>query len=69
MTEQERSSIPGAHLSRTASEALARRRRGRNLALLAGLVALALLFYFISIAKLSHSDRNSPVISATEAPK
>lgn len=31
---------------------LARRRRGRNLALLLALLAVALLFYFITLAKL-----------------
>lgn len=55
-------------LSRAASEALARKRRGRNLALLVALLALAALFYFISIAKLSHPHRSTAVTPATGAP-
>ncbi len=57
------------HLSRADSEALGRRRRGRNLALLAALIGLAALFYFISIAKLSHPDAGRPVTPAAQAPR
>lgn len=46
---------PGfSHLSRAESEALGRRRRGRNLAMLIGLVALAAIFYAIAMVKLAH---------------
>ena len=40
------------HLSRRESDAVARRRRGRNLALLAALVLVVALFYAITIAKM-----------------
>jgi hypothetical protein len=44
---------PGAdHLSRRESDVVARRRRGRNLALLAALIGVVVLFYAITIAKL-----------------
>ncbi len=45
-----------AHLSRAESDALNRRRRGRNLAMLVALVAVVVLFYAISIVKLAHPD-------------
>ncbi|MBN8888904.1 MAG: hypothetical protein J0H91_01260 [Rhodospirillales bacterium] len=41
-------------LSRTESDALGRRRRGRNWALLAALLAFSALFYAIAIVKLSN---------------
>jgi hypothetical protein len=34
---------------------LARRRRGRNIAMLVALLALALLFYAISMVKMAHT--------------
>lgn len=40
-------------LSRAESQAVARRRRGRNWALLAVLLAIVALFFAISIVKLS----------------
>lgn len=42
-----------APLSRADSDALARRRRGRNWALLLALLAIVGLFYAISIVKLA----------------
>lgn len=42
-----------ARLSRRESEDIARRRRGRNWAMLIVLVGLALLFYAISIVKMA----------------
>ena len=44
------------HLSREASEALAKRRRGRNIAMLIALLALSLLFYLIALVKLHSPD-------------
>jgi len=41
-------------LSREASALLGRQRRGRNLLLLAVLLGLVVLFYFMAIVKLSH---------------
>ncbi len=43
-----------ASLSRTESEAMARHRRGRNLAMLLALLALCGLFYLITLVKLAH---------------
>jgi hypothetical protein len=43
----------GASLSRAESAAIGRRRRGRNLAMLAVLVALCGLFYLITLVKLT----------------
>jgi hypothetical protein len=40
------------HLSREASEALAKRRRGRNIAMLIALLALSALFYLIAVVKM-----------------
>ena len=37
--------------------ALARRRRGRNIAMLVVLLALAVLFYAIAMVKLSHTGQ------------
>jgi hypothetical protein len=48
------------HLSREASLLLARRRRGRNLLLLAVLVGLIVLFYLLAIVKLSHPEAVPP---------
>ncbi len=45
---------PMAPLTRAESDALARRRRGRNIALLVVLLALAALFYAIAMVKMSH---------------
>jgi hypothetical protein len=42
------------HLTRDDSERLARRRRGRNWAMLIALVALCVLFYAITVVKMSH---------------
>ncbi len=42
------------HLTRDESERLARRRRGRNWAMLIALVALCVLFYAITVVKLAH---------------
>jgi hypothetical protein len=42
------------HLTRTDSERLARRRRGRNWAMLIALLALCALFYAITLVKMSH---------------
>jgi hypothetical protein len=41
------------HLSRQQSEAIGRRRRVRNIALFVALLALAALFYAISIVKMT----------------
>lgn len=41
-----------APLTRTGDAETLRRRRGRNLALLVALLAVAMLFYFITLAKL-----------------
>ncbi len=41
-------------LSRAESETVARHRRGRNLAMLAVLVALCGLFYLITLVKLTY---------------
>ncbi len=41
------------HLTLRESELLARRRRGRNIAMLVVLVGVAVLFYFIAIVKLA----------------
>jgi hypothetical protein len=43
-------------LSREDSELLARRRRGRNIAMLVVLLALSALFYAIAMVKLSSPD-------------
>lgn len=42
------------HFSRADSQEIARRRRGRNLALLAALAGLCGLFYAIAMVKLFH---------------
>ncbi len=42
------------HLTRDDSERLARRRRGRNWAMLVALVALCVLFYAITVVKMAH---------------
>ena len=47
------------HLSREASEALAKRRRGRNIAMLIALLALSALFYLIAVVKM-HSGAIAP---------
>lgn len=44
-----------ATLTRTQSAELQRRRRGRNIALLVVLLAVAALFYLIAIVKLAHA--------------
>lgn len=41
------------HLSRAESDALAKRRRGRNIALLIALLSLSMLFYAIAVVKLA----------------
>jgi hypothetical protein len=41
------------HLTREDSEAMGKRRRGRNLAMLVGLLLLAALFYAIAMVKLA----------------
>ena len=41
-------------LSRSESETLNRRRRGRNVALLIGLIAIAAMFYAIAIVKMAN---------------
>ncbi len=46
-------------LSRDASDALARRRRGRNIAMLVVLLAVAALFYAIAMVKLSIHGTNA----------
>lgn len=40
------------HLSRRESDVVARRRRGRNIALLVALIGVVVLFYAITIAKM-----------------
>jgi hypothetical protein len=47
-------------LGRADSAALGRRRRGRNIAMLIALVAIAGLLYAIAIVKLAHPDLGSP---------
>ncbi len=42
------------HVTRDDSERFARRRRGRNWAMLIALVALCALFYAITVVKMSH---------------
>jgi hypothetical protein len=42
------------HITREQSERLARRRRGRNWAMLVALVLLVTLFYAITLVKMSH---------------
>ena len=42
------------HLTRDDSERIARRRRGRNWAMLIALLALCALFYAITLVKMSH---------------
>jgi hypothetical protein len=42
------------HLTRDESDRLARRRRGRNWAMLIALVALCVLFYAITVVKMAH---------------
>lgn len=44
---------PRAPLTRADSEALARRRRGRNIAMLVALLAVAALFYAIAMVKMA----------------
>ncbi len=46
-------------LDRAASDALARKRRGRNIAMLIALCAIAALFYAIAIVKLRRPDLGS----------
>jgi hypothetical protein len=46
-------------LSREESDALARRRRGRNLAMLVVLLAVAALFYAVAVVKLGKPDLGS----------
>lgn len=46
--------MPPPALSRAESDAIAKRRRGRNLALLAVLLAVVVLFYLMAIVKMSH---------------
>jgi len=46
---------PETHLTVAESDLVARRRRGRNWAMFAVLVALAALFYAIAIVKMRHS--------------
>ncbi len=41
-----------SHLSRAESVALGKRRRGRNIAMLIALLAIAALFYAVAIVKL-----------------
>ncbi len=41
-------------LTRAETDALMRRRRGRNVALLIALLALAIVFYAIAVVKLAH---------------
>ncbi len=43
-------------LSRVETEALRRRRRGRNLAMLVVLVAVVVLFYAITVVKMARPD-------------
>ncbi|HEY0419663.1 MAG TPA: hypothetical protein VGC80_09110 [Acetobacteraceae bacterium] len=47
--------MSGPRLSPEESEALARRRRGRNWAMLIVLLLLSLLFYAIAMVKMGHS--------------
>ena len=51
---------PLAPLSREESDALNRRRRGRNIALLVVLLGVAALFYAIAMVKLGHPDLGAP---------
>ena len=46
---------PETYLTVAESDLVARRRRGRNWAMFAVLVALAVLFYAIAIVKMRHS--------------
>lgn len=46
--------VPRPQLSPEARREFRRRRRGRNLALLAVLVAIAALFYAIAMVKMAH---------------
>jgi hypothetical protein len=46
-------------MSREDSDALARRRRGRNLAMLVVLLAVAALFYAIAVVKMSVHGANA----------
>jgi hypothetical protein len=43
-------------LSREDSDALARRRRGRNIAMLIALLAVSVLFYLMALVKLHSPD-------------
>ncbi len=45
--------MPPALLTREQSDLLARRRRGRNYAMLGGLAVVALLFYAIAMVKMA----------------
>ena len=45
-----------AHLTRAESDAIARRRRGRNLARLLVLIVVSGLFYALAIVKLGKPD-------------
>ncbi len=47
---------PPDTLTRAESDAFARRRRGRNIAMLIALLALSALFYAIAIVKLGSPD-------------
>ena len=47
-------------LSRRESAAIARRRRGRNIAMLVVLLAVAGLFYAIAMVKLARPDLGAP---------
>jgi hypothetical protein len=42
------------HLNRAESDRIARRRRGRNWAMFVVLLALCVLFYAITVVKMSH---------------
>jgi len=44
--------MPDEKLSREESDALAKRRRGRNIAMLIALLALSALFYLIAMVKM-----------------
>jgi len=48
--------LPPASLTQEESAALARRRRGRNIAMLIALLAISALFYAIALVKLSSPD-------------
>jgi hypothetical protein len=48
--------MTGEKLSRDESKSLARRRRGRNIAMLIALLALSALFYLIALVKLHSPD-------------